>query len=124
MQAEKKNKGGNPAWQKGVSGNPKGRPTKAEQERRTNKELRSEEFLGLVRKFKPHLTKAIQAAVKILEADDSTEAGRLRASALIISTYKELIKDLYDPRYDDEGAEEIQQNSAPVFSLRMIDSDK
>jgi hypothetical protein len=36
-----------------------------------------------------------------------------------------LISQVFDYRYDDDEAEEIQQkNGAPVFSLRMIDGDK
>lgn len=119
-------KRGNPSLYKGMpSLNPAGRPKKVlEKEKRTNRELRSDQFLQLVRKFKPHLTKAIQAAVSILDNKEANDQNKLKASALIISTYKDLIKDLYDYRYDNEEAEEIQQNSATVFSLKMITGDE
>lgn len=118
-------KRGNPALYKGMpSLNPAGRPKKVlEKEKRTNRECRSEEFMSLVRKFRPHLTKAIQAAVKIIDNREASDQNKLKASALIISTYKDLVKELYDYRYDEEEAEEIQQKNAPVFSLKMITSD-
>lgn len=90
--------------------NRKGRPVgKSQSKNKTNRELRQDEFLTLVRKFKPHLTKAVQAAVAILDNDKSSESGKLRASALIIQTYKDLLKDLYDYRYDEEEGNKIQE---------------
>lgn len=123
---EDKPKRGSPNFYKGMPPlNPAGRPKKVlEKEKRTNRELRSEQLLQLVRKFKPHLTKAIQAAVSILDNEKANEQNKLRASALIISTYKDLVKDLYDYRYDNEEGDEIQEKNAPVFSLKMINNDK
>ena len=113
-------KRGNPSWTPGKSANPAGRPRVLDPEKKTNKSLRNDQFLQLVRKFKPHLSRAIMTAVEIMENKNSSEAGRLRSSALIIQTYKELVKDLYDYRYDADEGEEIQQNNAPIFSLRMV----
>lgn len=126
QQEPEKKKRGSPLMYKGMPAlNPQGRPKKVlEKEKRTNRELRSEEFMGLVRKFRPHLTKAIQAAVKILDNKESNDQNKLKASALIISTYKDLIKELYDFKYDNEEAEEIQEKNAPVFSLKIINNDK
>ena len=76
--------------------------------------------MSLVRKLKPIQTKAIQAAVNILDDKLASENGKLRSAALIIQTYKDLVKDLYDYRYDDEESEEIQQDNKPIFSLHMI----
>lgn len=114
-------KRGNPGWQPGVSGNTAGRPKTIDRDKKTNREIRSDTLLHLVRKFRPHLTRAINAAVEILENKDASESGKLRASALIITTYRELVKDVYDLKYDDEEGEEIQEsNKMPAFSLRMI----
>lgn len=117
-----KKKRGSPLLYKGMpSLNPAGRPKKVlEKEKRTNRECRSEEFMSLVRKFRPHLTKAIQAAVKVIDNREASDQNKLKASALIISTYKDLVKELYDYRYDEEEAEEIQQKNAPIFSLKMV----
>lgn len=118
---ETEKKRGNPNWGKGQSGNPEGRPKILDKDKKTNKELRSDEFMSLVRKFKPHLSKAVKAAVDILENKEASESGKLRASALIIQTYKDLVKELYDFRYDEDEGEEIQeQNKMATFSLRMI----
>ena len=99
--------------------NRKGRPVgKSQSKNKTNRELRQDEFLTLVRKFKPHLTKAVQAAVVILDNNKSSESGKLRASALIIQTYKDLLKDLYDYRYDEEEGNKIQEE-LPSYSMTM-----
>lgn len=117
-------KRGNPGWQPGVSGNTAGRPKTIDRDKKTNRTLRQEEYLSLVRKFKPHLAKAIRAATNILDDPDASEAGKLRSSALILQTYKDLIRELYLTAYDDEEAEEIQENNKPVFSLRIIGEEK
>lgn len=101
--------------------NRQGRPRKdGTEEKKTNRELRSTEFMHMVRKFKPHLSKAVKAAVDILDNDKASESGKLKASALIIATYKDLVKELYDYRYDDEDGDEIQQDNRPTFSLHML----
>lgn len=122
--AEAQTKRGNPNWQQGQSANPAGRPKTIDRDKKTNREIRSETLLNMVRRFRPHLTRAINAAVEILENKEASESGKLRASALIIQTYRELVKDVYDLKYDDEEGEEIQQSNAPVFSLRMIGKEE
>lgn len=113
----------NPAWTKGVSGNPNGRPKTLDKDKRTNKEIRQDLLMQLVRKLKPYQTKAVQTAVNILNSEDASESGKLRASAMILTLYKDLVKDIYDRNYDTEENEEIQENNAPVFSLKVIGSD-
>lgn len=113
----------NPAWQKGGSSpNPNGRPRK-DGLGKTNKDLRTEELESMLNKLKPGMGKAIKCATQIIDDKESTESGKLRASALVITTYKELIKELYSEKYDaDEGKElEGEDDKAPVFSLRMIE---
>ena len=93
-------------------------------EKKSNRVLRQEELLSLVRKFKPIQTKAIQAAVKILDNNESNDASKLRAAALLIETHRALLKDLYDYRYDEEPAEAITEDPPmPKFSLKMIEDD-
>jgi hypothetical protein len=98
----------------------KGRPT---YKGLTNKEIREKEFLLLLRKLKPHISSAIGTAVKIMQNENSSEANRLKAAALILQNYKEIMKDAYDPTYDTQEAEEINQESVPVFSLKMINAE-
>ncbi len=119
---QQKKKVGNPAWEKGVSGNIHGRPVSMLKPGRTNREIRSDELMKLLRKFSPHQTKAIQTAVKIIENDAAADANRLKASALIIQTFRQLLLDTFDHRYDTEENNEIQDNS-PVFSLKIIGQD-
>jgi hypothetical protein len=75
-----------------------------------------------VRKFRPLQTKAINAAVHILDSKDASEGGKLKSAALIIQTYKELIKEVYDQKYDEQEAVPIQEDNKPKFSLHMIPS--
>ena len=113
----------------GKSGNPHGRPSKDKVAARaasekTNRELRERALLELARKFKPSVAPAMKTIMQIMGDDKASESGKLKAAALTIQTYKSLINDLYDYRYDEEKAEEMQDTAkAPVFSLRMINSD-
>lgn len=103
-----------------------GRPKKSEQqEKKTNRQLRQDALLSLVRKFSGIQTKAIQAAVKVLDNEQANDASKLRAAALIIETHRALLKDLYDYRYDDEPADAISEDPpAPVFSLRLVEDEE
>lgn len=119
-QENSKKKRGNPLWAKGVSGNTAGRPKVARPPEQTNRSLREKSLLELLRKLRPLQTKAIQSAVKILDNPEAADANKLKASGMVISLYKDLIKEVYDKEYDEEEAEAIQEDTRPVFSLRML----
>lgn len=107
--------------------NTSGRPLKGDGTKKlTNRQIREKEFLSLARKFKPLQAAAISTASKIMQNEESSDMNRLKASALIIATYQDLLKDVYDKDYDaGEGADEIQQgNKAPLFSLTMVKNGK
>lgn len=113
------------AFVKGVSGNYGGRPKVIDAEKPTNKSLRNKAFLQLLRRFAPLQSKAVQVAVKIMDDNASSEAGKLKASALIIATYQQLLKETYNYAYDSEEAEEIQKtDNSPIFSLKIVGDDK
>lgn len=123
LNVEKK-KRGNPTWGKGMqSPNPAGRPIGDPREKMSNREIRTRSMLQLLRKFSPHQSKAIMAAVKIMDNTEASDQNKLKASALIIQTYRELLNEVYNKDYDDEQGEEIQDNS-PIFSLRMLGTDE
>ena len=107
-----------------VAGRKKKTDEDRDKEKKTNRQRREESLLNLVRKFSGIQTKAIQAAVKILDNNESNDASKLRAAALIIETHRALLKDLYDYRYDEEPAEAITEDPpAPKFSLKMLEED-
>lgn len=113
-------------FEKGVSGNPHGRIPKKEKE--TPRQIRNKEFLSLLRKLKPLQAKAIKTAGEILMDEEASEGGKLRASALLIQTYKDLVKEVYADtkagEASDEEAPEVEDSKpAPVFSLKMLDSE-
>ena len=115
----------NPLWKKGAaSPNPNGRKGNKNSEGKTNKDLRTEELENMLNKLKPGMGKAIRCATQIIEDNASSESGKLRASALVITTYKELIKELYSEKYDEDAGKELDEDDdkAPVFSLRMLEN--
>lgn len=116
-----KKKRGNPTWGKGMqSPNPAGRPIGDPREKMSNRSLREKSLMQLLRKFNPHQSKAIMTAVKIMENEQAADTNKLKASALIIQTYRELLNEVYSKDYDNEQGEEIQDNS-PAFSLHYIE---
>lgn len=117
---EQNKKRGNPLWKPGVSGNLQGRPKIAKPTARTNREIRSDELMKLLRKFAPHQTKAVQTALSIMERDSAKDVDRLKASALVLTMYRDLIKDVYNKDYDEVEGETIQEDNRPMFSLRML----
>lgn len=111
------------AFVKGVSGNPSGRPVKDQNKVKTNRERREETLLALVRKFSPHVSKAVLTASRMMDNEKASEQNRLRAAALILQTYKDLVKDVYNKDYDSDEGEAIQENNGPVFSLRLLENN-
>lgn len=117
---EQDKKRGNPNWKPGVSGNLQGRPKIARPPEHTNRTLREKSLLELLRKLRPLQTKAIQSAVKILDNNEATDANKLKAAGMVVSLYKELIHEVYNKDYDEEEAEAIQEDTRPIFSLKII----
>lgn len=89
---------------------------------KSRRELKNAELLSLVRKIKPHLSESIMTAATIMKNKESGAGNQLKAAVILLNAYKELIGDLYDGDDEEEGVE-IQPNT-PVFSLRMIPTDK
>lgn len=108
--------------------NREGRPRKSPEDilkQKTNRALRETELIALLRKLRPHQTKAIMTAVGIMDNDIAKDGDKIRSSALILSTYRGLLMDLYNNGDDDAEGKEIQEsNPMPKFSLTMINGSK
>ncbi len=111
------------------SRNDKGRPKKDEDEKVTRRSVKDKELLALMRKFRPHVSSAVMTAVGIMQDESSADQNRLKASALIIKTYNDLILQAYEGE-DEEGevVQEVQPqvpvDNRPVFSLKIINNEE
>lgn len=85
----------------------------------TNRELRNKEFMSLLRRLKPHLRKAVNTAIQIMDNDKAPFSVRLAASKFIVDLNKATLNDLYSDKYDEELGEAVQED-APKFSLVML----
>ena len=99
-----------------------GLPGKRSVERLTNRELREREFLSLLRKLKPLVADSIKTAASIMKDESASHQNQLKAAVLIIQNYKDMVAETYSADYDEEAGEEIQQQNAPVFSLRVLEN--
>jgi 2'-5' RNA ligase len=91
-----------------------------EAQKLTNRELREKSLLSLARRFKPHATRALKTMVSLVEDPNTPPNVKYNASKFILEFSKELNKELYLDKYDDNEGQQIQEvESAPVFSLVM-----
>ena len=123
---EDKPKRGNKSWVRGgPSPNPSGRIPNSERENKpTNRELKERELLMLLRKIKPHVAEAIMSAAKIMKNEEASHQNQLKAATILLDNYRRLTLDLYDgdeEKLEQEGTE-VQQNNAPILSLRIVDT--
>lgn len=98
-------------------------------EKPLNRELKDRYLLELLRKLRPGQALAIQRTLKIIGDKESADANAIKASALVMSTYASLIKELYgkDEVDEDEDSVEALQEDAPkakLFSLTMIKNNE
>lgn len=103
-----------------VKGNPNIGKSRYFPEKMSNRQLREREFMTLLRKVKPHQADAIMTAVRIMKNQDASDTNKLKSAALLVSLYRELVNDVYNNRYDEDGGEEIMQDNSPVFSLKIV----
>jgi hypothetical protein len=88
----------------------------------TNRELREKEMMSLIRKLKPEIRKAMKTALGIMEDTEVPAATRLASAKFVFQEYKGLLGDLYKDKYDEDEGEKIQ-DTAPVFSLKIIKNE-
>jgi len=92
---------------------------------RTKREIYDAEVISALRKVKSHVSNAIMTAARICNNEASKDSDRLNAAKLLISEYRTLL----DAGYDSDDAKEtkgteVQQQSAPVFSLTMVKTEE
>lgn len=106
----------------GQSGNPNGRPKKQSIfDKPTNRELKERELVMLLRKIKPHVAEAIMQAAQIMKNEEASHQNQLKAATILLDNYRRLTLDMYDGEEQaDEAGVEVQQNNAPVFSLKVV----
>ena len=78
----------------------------------------------LLRKIKPHIAEAIMQAASIMKNEKAADQNKLKAATILLDNYRRLTLDLYDVENQEDEGTEIQQQNAPVFSLRMIDGNE
>ncbi len=91
-------------------------------EKETPRQIREKELLSLLRKFKPHVSRAVATAAKMLELESPVApATKLQACKIILENYKDLVDGIYDIDLsdDEEGPEGIDDNRAPILHLTV-----
>ncbi len=84
--------------------------------------LMDRELLLLLRKLRPHVADSVLTAAGIMQNEEASHQNKLKASTIILDAYRKLVIDVYGTEVD-EDPEEIQQNNAPVFSLKVVGQD-
>ena len=108
----------------GQSGNPNGRPKNQDVLKKlTNRDLKERELIMLLRKIKPHVADAIITASKIMKNEEASHQNQLKAATVLLDNYRRLTLDVYDEDNAEAEGTEIQQQNAPVFSLKVVNEE-
>lgn len=105
-------------FEPGRSGNPNGRPSKAEQARRgtPNAKLRN-----LLKQLEKSLPEAVSKMVELMSDKDTPATVQMTAAKTILSEYKEIYQMLEAPakqKVDDEDNDELPK--APIVDFTNI----
>lgn len=92
--------------------------------KKTNREIGHDNLLKLFRKVKPLTTQAINTASKLMGAEESSEATKLKAAMFLVEQYKLLNEKVYEDYDPEEEGDENEAESAPVLRLRVVDSER
>ena len=115
-------------FEKGKSGNPKGRGTGKDlvnPKSLSNSENRELDMRKTLRKLKPLNNKAISVLAKLLDDESTTEAAKIKISAFIMKVYQEMMDDLDKPEKlsrieDRDETEEDEKEPTPIISFKVM----
>lgn len=115
-------------FEKGKSGNPKGRPNASElinPKSVSGNALREKELKQILRRLKPISTKALTQIANMIDDEKTSETTKLRASVFVITEYEKLMNEVYKPikgeNFDEDSDED---EDTPVVSLRVLNGGK
>ena len=106
--------------------NRRGRPLKGDEKTLTRREAKDKEMLTLARKLKPGAQIALKEALKILNNESASEAGKLKAADIYLKYFQMTMDKLYaasgvgELEEGDTKVEDVQPQHKPAFSLHMI----
>jgi len=110
-------------FEKGQSGNPKGRGTGeslVNPKSLSGTEYREKEFKQILRRLKPLNGKALRKLDELIEAEGTTEATKMKAIVFIMKTYQDMMDDLYKPiNSSAEVADDKEETLAPIISFKV-----
>lgn len=93
-------------------------------EKPLNRELKERYLVELLRKLRPLQAQSITKVARIMNDDKATDQNTLKAAAMLITLYKDLVKDAYgrdEETEDEESVEPLQEECKPkLFSLTMV----
>lgn len=115
-------------FEKGQSGNPKGRGTGKDlvnPKSLSNSENRELDMRKTLRKLKPLNNKAISVLAKLLDDESTTEAAKIKISAFIMKVYQEMMDDLDKPEKlsrieDRDETEDDEKEPTPIISFKVM----
>lgn len=93
--------------------------------RKTKRSVMDAELMSLLRKVRPLYSESIMAIIETIRNKETSDVNKLRAAFKIVDLNRDLVKDIgLDDDSEAEGQETQPQESAPIFSLRMVNGDK
>lgn len=84
--------------------------------------IKNKEFQEILNKLKPLNKKAIKKLHTLLDDDNTSENGQLRAIALILKTYEDLMNEVYKdaPKGKDNKDDDDEVIKPTPFSLNRV----